>query len=281
VLPEFDQFNKQSFYIDIFNRGKKPFTYSIEPGADWILVKQTNDPVVKEKRIWISIDWDKIPIGTHKFPITINGTGGTVVVSAVATNIDVNKVEIENGFAVSNNYISIEAVDYSNAVNSEEVTWEKIPGLGRTLSSMTTMPATSSSVMPGGESPRLEFKIYLFNAGEVKVNTYLSPIQNIGYSEGLRYAVSIDDETPQIININKGETVQDWKYPAWWNQMVSDNIKVIFSKHKVDKPGMHTLKFWFVDPGIVLEKIVLETGEVKPSYLGPPESTCGNTLTKQ
>jgi len=53
---------------------------------------------------------------------------------------------------------------------------------------------------------------------------------------------------------------------------VADNIIIANTELNIKKQGVHTLKFWMIDPGIVLQKIVAGLLTIKPSYLGPPET---------
>jgi hypothetical protein len=47
------------------------------------------------------------------------------------------------------------------------------------------------------------------------------------------------------------------------------------STHTIQKKGLHTLKFWVIDKGVVLQKLVIDCGGSQPSELGPPESYRG------
>jgi hypothetical protein len=278
-LPEFDSYNRQSYYIEVFNQGRSPFEYSAETEQDWIRVEPRKAKVETEKRSFVSVDWDKAPIGMHRVPIIITGPDKSqVTVQAIINNPSFPERDKVNGFVESNGYVSIEAEHYSRAMESASIKWQRIPDLGRTLSAMIALPVTAPAQAPGGNSPRLEYDVYLFTKGEVKVKAYLSPTQNFHNEQGLRYAVSFDNETPQIVNMHANKTFQDWE------ESVRNNITVEASRHTISEAGKHILKFWMVDPGVVLQKLVIETGEVKPSYLGPPESfnrtvTCGTSQT--
>ncbi len=272
ILPEFDKFNKQSYYIEIFNRGKTPFDYSVEVNysthikSPWIKINSSNGKIETEQRIWISVNWDEVPAGKHKIPITITGSERSkVVVYAIINNPAVPENEIK-GFVENNGYISIEASHFTTAIGSSDINWQTIPNLGRTLSSVHPVLVAVPDQSPGGNSPHLQYEVYLFTEGEVTVNTYLSPTLNFHNDQGLRFAVSFDDEEPQIINMHANKTFQDWE------KSVSNNITIETSKHIIKKRGEHILKFWMVDPDVALQKLVIDTGGVKPSYLGPPES---------
>jgi hypothetical protein len=146
------------------------------------------------------------------------------------------------------------------------VHWEKIADYGRTLSSMTVFPVTAESVAPPQNSPCLEYEMYLVHSGAVEVEVILAPTQNFVPGRGLRYALSFDDQAPQIVDALASNSVADW------SRTVEDSVRKVKSGFTLKEAGYHTLKFWMVDPGVVLQKIVVDLGGVKPSYLGPPES---------
>jgi endo-1,4-beta-D-glucanase Y len=285
ALPEFDPFSNKTHYIEIFNRGNIPFDYSIEPGADWIKLSSAAGKVTDQTRIGLSIDWEKAPAGKYNQPVKINGPGNNIANVMVRVNNPELHIKQEiSGFIESNNYISVEASHYTfnrqGENGKEKITWTEIPNIGRTCSGMTVLPVTAGSMGSDEAAPVLEYDMYLFNSGEVNVKLLLSPTLNFHSTEGLRYAVSFDGQEPVIVNIHKDENTPDWKYPAYWNQQVADNIKIAASKHNIEKPGKHTLKIRMVDPGIVIQKIVVETDKVGASYLGPPESAFVPAETK-
>ncbi|MBL7740804.1 MAG: glycosyl hydrolase 115 family protein [Chitinophagaceae bacterium] len=175
-----------------------------------------------------------------------------------------------NVFYEQDTYISMEASHYSKAINANGVTWKTLPDHGRTGDAVTSFPVTSPEQKPANNSPRLEYEFYTYNQGDVKLSAYFSPTLNFHSTEnGLQYAISIDDETPQIISINKEDKNS---ISGIWNKWVAENIIIKTTNHTIAKPGKHTVKYWMVNSGIVLQKLVLDFGHLKPSYLGPPET---------
>lgn len=273
TLPEYDRFNRQKYYLEIFNRGNQPFDYTAHADKPWVLISDNHGKIEMERRIWASIAWDEVPAGRQTAVINITGPDNNdIPVNVVVNNPELSKRTTSGRFIESNGYISIEAEHYTKEIGKNGINWLTIPDFGRTLSGVTPLPVTAEKQTPGKNTPRLEYGIYLFNSGSVTVKAYFSPTQNFHNTEGLHYGVSFDDENPKLINAHKNETVPDWKYPQWWNQEVSNNIKITASDHIIKKAGKHTLKFWMVDPGLVLQKIVVETRTIPSSYLGPPES---------
>jgi hypothetical protein len=272
VLPQFDSFNQQSHFIDVFNRGKTSFEFTAAASEPWIIVSEQNGSVEKEKRLWASVDWSKAPKGASSGTLKLTGATNDVVVKVNAFNpTEPTRVTVK-GFVEGEGSVSIEPEHFTKKTDAGENRWIKIQDYGRTLSGMrATQPVNAPSATLGKDSPCLEYKTYLFSTGAVEVVTITSPTLNFVAGRGLRVAVSFDDETPQVITL----VPADYKAQNGnrdWEKVVSDNARTIRSTHMLAKPGLHTLKYWMVDPGVVLQKIVVDCGGVKPSYLGPPES---------
>lgn len=272
ALPRFDSFNRQRRYIDIFNRGRAPFAYTASSGAPWILVDSPRGMIEKERRLWIEIDWKKAPKGEADGTVTIAQSGGErVTVKLNAFNPTTLTRASLDGFVEGDGYVAIEAEHYSRSVPAGKVRWEKIEDYGRTLSAMSILPVTAPSATPPDGSPCLEYRMYLFQPQKAVVHVTVAPTLNFVPDRGLRYAISFDEHPPQIVDIlPKGFDARNGNRE--WEESVRHAGRVMQSTHSLSGEGYHTLKIWMVDPAVVLQKIVVDLGGLKRSYLGPPES---------
>ncbi|MEO6549327.1 MAG: glycosyl hydrolase 115 family protein [Ferruginibacter sp.] len=173
-----------------------------------------------------------------------------------------------NSFYEQDGYISIDASHFTDGKNSREITWKVLPDHGRTGDGVTTWPVTAAEQTPNPASPYLSYEVYPSSRGEFTISAYFSPTLNFHNSNtGLQYAISVDDEAPQIVSINKeGNNV------GVWNKWMADNIIIKTTTHHINNPGKHIIRYWMVNSGVVLQKLVADFGGVKQSYLGPPET---------
>jgi hypothetical protein len=266
--------------VDVFNKGKTPFAFTAYSSDPWIILSETGGTVEKDKRLWVSVDWSKALSGAAT---------GTVKVARIvadndakaAANFDVkvsafNPVEVTRdslqGFVEGEGVVSIEPEHFTKAIDAGANRWIKIEDYGRTLSGMRAIgPLDAPEAVPGKDSPCLEYKMYLFTKGEAEVYVVTSPTLNFIPGRALSFAISFDDAPPRTISLVPANFNAQNGNRAW-EESVKDNALVVNTKLMLDSPGYHTLKLWMVDPGVVLQKLVVNLGGLKPSYLGPPES---------
>src|SRR5207237_5967479 len=137
-------------------------------------------------------------------------------------------------FIEGNGDVSVEAEHFTMMINAPPVSWLRIPDLGRTLSGMATEPVDAPSRLPDSSSPRLDYGVFIFDSGRVDVRAYIAPSLDVTASPtGLRYAVSFDDDAPQIVNVVADSSTRAWE------QSVAYNIRISSARHRLQAAGKH------------------------------------------
>ncbi|MBO4785517.1 MAG: glycosyhydrolase, partial [Prevotella sp.] len=189
---------------------------------------------------------DRLPALKH---VDTNGEGGYV-------------------FSESDGYVSIEAEHYFSKTDAKEAKWTVIHFMGRTLSAMELMPQTA-----GVEGANLEYRFTLpEDVKEVKVHVVLKSTLDFLNKGGLEYSLSLDGGDAVTVNFNselneKPKNIYSIYYPT-----VARRVIEKVTSFTVNKTDVHRLVFAPLDPGVVIEKIIIDCGGYKPSYLFGKES---------
>ncbi|RAV98902.1 glycosyl hydrolase 115 family protein [Pseudochryseolinea flava] len=267
----FDPINNQTYGIEIYNTGTDTLHYSLTTKNEWIQLSSKKGAVQFEDKVFVSIDWHKVPAEQNEGEIVIAGSGREFVVK-----VPLQKFSgvTPSGFIENNGIVSIDAVNFQKAVPTKNVSWEVIPNLGYTGDALTTIPVTAPTQIPGPTGAHVAYKIFLLDSGRFNVDAWFSPTLNFQRGEGLIYAISIDDGQPIRMNLHESAKAPDWTYPKWWNDAVTSNMmKQRLPSTFQLSAGSHTIKYWMASPGLVLQKVILTKENVDAQcYLGPPQS---------
>ena len=253
--------------ITLFDRGRAPAAFAVAASAPWIVVSRNSGTVGGEDLpIRVSVDWSKLPASSETADGSVTVSSGDARVAAYAIRalrLPVARGEV-HGFVEGDGYVAMEAADTWQRSADGDTRWEELPGYGATRSAMSVFSGTAAS--NADSKAALEYRVYLYDSGDFQLQATLAPTLNFVPGRGLRFAVSVDDGPRTVVDALEHNTQRDWE------QAVSDGVRRVTLPLAIAAPGYHTLKIWAVDPALVLERLVLSHGPLRPSYLGPPES---------
>lgn len=266
-LPEFSPFGSQTRFVDIFLTSENTLQWNAKTSGNWITLSKTKGGLntgfkKKEQRIWVNIDWGKIP-DNHKYSgyITFRASGVKKRIEVTAHKKDPVK---DCNHVESNGVVSVFAGNFSRIKNTDSLSWIKIEGLGHTGSSFQSVPLQKyPSVYPQsltGLFPSLEYDFYTFSDTIASVNISCIPAHPLDRDCKKRLAVVLDEIPYKVIDYTIFGRSEEWM------QNVLSNSAVRTVDFQILAPGYHTLKIFALDPGVILDNIVINLGQQVKHY---------------
>ncbi|PNS17608.1 hypothetical protein CAC42_3003 [Sphaceloma murrayae] len=294
TLPPMDPYGPASRWIDVFSRGNLPVNYNLSANHPAVSFSSSSGTLSTsgndtDRRIQVSVDWDRVADARTMVTIAVSASmdmSNSDYLNPSGRNygsynrpsimLPLNKTSVATpftGFVESDRTISMEAEHFTSITNATGASayLGLIPGYGRTLSGISLLPFTAPSQSASSTAPRLSYDFYTFTPlSNANITVYMGPTLNTHPERPLKYAISVDSAQAQTVQPIPTTTFGN--LPSLWNAMVSNAVTTSATTHNLATTGKHTLNVWILEPGLVVQKIVVNMGGVKTSYLGPPES---------
>ena len=183
--------------------------------------------------------------------------------------------EMDTLFVENNGYVSIDAASFHRKVENDAIKMiiDSEPGYARIQLYSWVIRSAPAQRTAGRNTPRLEYDFYTFEQGSVDVYTYVLPTFPISKDRGYAGHEATNVETKYGVCIDEGPVMtpstSSFEYAQIWYESVLKNCRINKTTLHIDKPGKHTVKIICGDAGTVLQKVVLDFGGMKRSYMGP------------
>lgn len=275
-LPVFSEAGQQAYFLDVFLTRDTIVNFTVHSSADWIKISLTHGRVTAEgiaaqQRIWVTVDWNRAPhTSTATGSVQVTAGNRQYRLHVLAKRLSGR----EQGFVAANGYLSIYAAHYQLRTAAGKSNWSVINGLGPTGASVQALPFSAAAA---GSTEKITdaairnnamvgYQFYTDTAFPATITVHTLPTFPLNKNYEMRYAVSVDDGKPEVVNFRTVGRSTEWK------QAVLSNSIARAVKIPSLPAGRHTLKIYMIDPGVILDRITIDQGGLQPYYGVIPES---------
>ena len=276
ALPAFDNYLRRTYPVEIYNRGGGTLAWTAHASEPWVVLSKSAGKTADEERITVGIDWEKAPSG-NAVPAQIvfrAGEQSEKVLVSLFNPTAPSRAELRGIYVENNGCVSIPAAGCHRVRENDRIKITAVEDLGIEGPALQLGdPTAPLQIFRSRDVPCAEYDFYAFDAGSVDVYTYVLPTFPLHADRDFRIGENTNTDTKYSVQIDDGALAtpssSHVEYSQVWFESVLRNCAVNKSTLHIDKPGRHTLRTRVGDPGIVLQKIVLDFGGMKRSYLGP------------
>lgn len=274
--PAFDNYLRRTYPVEIYNRGGGTLAWTAHASEPWVVLSKSAGKTADEERITVGIDWEKAPSG-NAVPAQIvfrAGEQSEKVLVSLFNPTAPSRAELRGIYVENNGCVSIPAAGCHRVRENDRIKITVVEDLGIEGPALQLGdPTAPLQIFRSRDVPCAEYDFYAFDAGSVDVYTYVLPTFPLHADRDFRIGENTNTDTKYSVQIDDGALAtpssSHVEYSQVWFESVLRNCAVNKSTLHIDKPGRHTLRIRVGDPGIVLQKIVLDFGGMKRSYLGP------------
>ncbi|KAF4874324.1 hypothetical protein CGCSCA1_v006434 [Colletotrichum siamense] len=267
TLGSMSRYGPSKRWFDIFTRGNQVIHWIASSPVPWVQLSATEGtlaPDGDDVRIWIAVDWEKVPDDFDQEVLmdiqSQEGDFEQVHLPITGTRVPET---FSGGFVESDGCVSIPA---SHCHPTE---YRLLPNCGRTANGAV-------SVIDVMKIPKehLSYTFCVFSqAASPMLQLYFNMTLDFDPEDTMAYHFQVDEESGGMWQLLEKEDRAD--HPEGWFHAVQDCNWL--RTHNLSKfnlgPGKHTIKIQLRHSNLILEKIVVDLGGVKESYLGPPVSS--------
>ncbi|TCD05627.1 hypothetical protein EZ449_16190 [Pedobacter frigidisoli] len=150
--------------------------------------------------------------------------------------------------------IIIKASNFDDKVAQKGSDLQNIKGLGISDSGISVYPFTTQPIQEN-EIATASYAVYNIDfetEGEHSIEVKCLPTQGVNNGIKVRYAISVNGDQPQIINVSPASENNIWKLNVL--QGYASGI----TKHQITKTGKSVIKVYLLDPGVVINQLEIK-----------------------